>query len=748
MNTFGTRRIALASLLPIITAVIFTVLVQAYYATPVLSVLWYLIAFAFVVTGPGTLVYRSLLGSRGSWLSDLALGSATGLLLQLVFWAVSVTANKGFLMLVCAALVYAVFALVPPLRRHFMCSGESVDVPLPVAWALSGVYCLALVVYSGSFATAMPPAENQWYQDEYWHLGNASWLLHHLTPTDMRVAGEGLTYHWFSSAHVAAQTLATGLDLNLVAGRLWTVPFYACSVVLMAVVLRQLVKSWWPGVVAALMMVTTAELKLTWLGFPDGGSLTVHSPSQTYSVVAMLLIFSMLITLLVHGRLPGGGWVLLVITFFAAPGAKSSLLPVVVCGLLLASLVAVLRRKGIGAIVVAAVMSVVAMAASFRFLGAGGGDEIKLQLFSTVRHIEFYVEQVGLTSDEKQFARGFLIPGQLTLVGIVTLIIIVALYCARYSWLLAAAPTLRRGPKLPAAAFLLGTTIAGFAAAMLINHDGMSQLYFLRGGLVAAYLVAAWGAWETWQLCRPERALRIGVAGSISGAAFITLWFAVAGEVPIFKDHPAISAVICAAVVLVPIGISQVMSRALEAPTRSAVQLFMACALIAASVVPGASHATLAEVPTGDPWAVTADESAAALWMRDNTSQEDIIATNVHCSGQQSAQCGDTRSFWVSGLTQRQVLIEGWAYTPTMRAAHGVDGRWYGAQPFKDTALHTLNQEAFTAPTAEGLRELAGRGVRWLYADKHRGEVSSQLASLATVAFDNQDVTIYKLTVG
>src|SRR5258705_8958273 len=53
----------------------------------------------------------------------------------------------------------------------------------------------------------------------------------------------------------------------------------------------------------------------------------------------------------------------------------------------------------------------------------------------------------------------------------------------------------------------------------------------------------------------------------------------------------------------------------------------------------------------------------AARWVRDHSSPNDVLATNVHCLGYYG-DLGDSRSFWLSAYSERSVLVEGWGFAP------------------------------------------------------------------------------------
>ena len=154
------------------------------------------------------------------------------------------------------------------------------------------------------------------------------------------------------------------------------------------------------------------------------------------------------------------------------------------------------------------------------------------------------------------------------------------------------------------------------------------------------------------------------------------------------------------------------------------------------------------QAATADPAAdslVTADEVVAARWLGRHAEQDDVVATNVHCLPTFTLVGCDARAFWVSGLTGRRVLVEGWGYTDAAQAANGRGGLTYSRQPFDDPGLLALNDGAFTDPSLEKLRRLHALGVRWLFADRRAGLVSADLAVMASPTFRSGAVTVYRL---
>jgi hypothetical protein len=91
--------------------------------------------------------------------------------------------------------------------------------------------------------------------------------------------------------------------------------------------------------------------------------------------------------------------------------------------------------------------------------------------------------------------------------------------------------------------------------------------------------------------------------------------------------------------------------------------------------------------------------------------------TNRHCT-KPTGKVGDARRFYVAASSERQVLLEGWAYTMRANLTGVENGTSPSTIPFWDPALLELNDDSFTRPTSEAARRLCDLGVRWVFVDK------------------------------
>jgi hypothetical protein len=145
------------------------------------------------------------------------------------------------------------------------------------------------------------------------------------------------------------------------------------------------------------------------------------------------------------------------------------------------------------------------------------------------------------------------------------------------------------------------------------------------------------------------------------------------------------------------------------------------------------------------PLGPTQTQTDAAHWLRDHTSPSDLVATNAHCAMKNASGC-DVRHFWISALSERHVLVEGWGYTNTINDLVAATGKSPNGLPFWDEQKLEDNDRAFVSPTRDNLRLLRTKyGVRWLYADPTQTAVSRNLDTLATLRYATPDALIYEL---
>ena len=739
------RSTGVLSGLALVPAAIFTLILLRHYGAGSLEIAWYWVAFLFAITVPGTLVWRAIFGSRGSLLVDAAAGSGVGLLLQFGWWFLFVSLGAGPWLLAGSVVVYIPFLAVPRLRGHWRTAPSDHPLPPAIAWGLAGLYCFSLIFESNAFALRVPPSATSWYGDLYWHLGNAAELMHRAVPQDMRLAGEPFHYHWFSSAHAAAMALTTGLDLTRVFAQLWLPPVIALCIGLLAAILHRLTGKWWPGLVAGLLMVSTAQFMPGTATVSLGGAIYGFSPSQSYSAWVMLFVILVLVEIWLAQRVSAAAWVLLTVTLLFSAGAKASNLPVLICGLALGLVITLLRRRPWTRMGIPLGLSIASMLATLSLV-SGGAAGTKIQLLSTFRRTALYVNTMDLSNEVQYFDRGPLLPGLLTLRGALAAACVLAALLGGLAWVLPGMRALNSDERTTGGWVLFGIGFAGLCAALLIDQDGTSQIYFFSGSVVAWYVLAAWGMSRLATLAQEEGVdvARLPVwlpTAVVSGVGGYLLWRTLNSILP---GLSGVAVTIAGMVVPILVGAVIVRWRR-DAGARSAAWLALSLAIVSAATLPGLVPNRLADFPPASANTVSTDEIAAALWIRENTVPDDVLATNVHCTGASQQQPCENNSFWISAFGQRAVLLEGWAYTNYAHLHHGDDSMVYSRQPHQDQDLYELNEAVFYQPTPQALDRIRDKGVDYLFAGNQRAETSPQLEDLAEVVFRNNAVTVYKL---
>lgn len=721
-----------------------------HYATPDKAIAIYAVYLLLAVVVPGTLVFRAAFGSRGNLPEDLGLGAATGLLVMLAGWAPAAATGLQHLLIGWPALVLVLFAAVPALRRHWRTGpGE----PLPLGWsvAMAGVLFLVTVWGATVFRTVpLPPYTVELYPDLYYHLA----LVHEMTrsmPFQVpQLAGETLKYHYLSDADIATGSMITGIEPHVVFLRLWLLPVAAIAVLVFAALARSVSGRWWAAPIAVTIGFVGQSVTVGNVASPPGIGLpiTLLSPSQTYAM-PLIGLFALVSVEVLRGRsLRWAGWALLPLLALACAGSKSSVLPPLAAGLLLAGAVTVLLTRRIPWSTVALLGVVGAgMLAGLKLFAGGGAGTLEPQFLATLRWFLPYQDIIGIPNDVQW---GGLVPDGLEAAGTAARWFVA---WAVIWWLIVQSPQLiglvlppRRLRDDPVPWLLGGTVIAGVLGMWLLWHPSASQIYFYNAVLPFCGVLTAWA------LADRVRGWQVPIAGAVAGG----LWEYFAPEVtrPAEKTAGAWAWAMAVPLLRTAALVAVVALIAVLIWRRRAVRS-LAVALIAAVAAAGTVSAVagtlegLAAPPAVRARAnvaITASEMRAALWLYRNAGADDLVATNVHCMPMSAEQC-NARAFWVAGLGGHRTLVESWAYTDRTVAANGVNDLKYFFQPAPDPEVYALNQRVFEQGDPADVARLREEfGVRWLFADTAAGTVAGpKLEAVSRVAHRSGTVIIYRL---
>ena len=742
---------------------------------PATSVLLYFGVWLASTTLPGVLVWRAL-ARPTTLVQELGFGSVLGIALLILAWLPATLANRPMLIWLWPAGVVVAFAAVPSLRRHWW--------PLrPEGRFTPGRWHTAMMLVCGvAFARLyamdlhgrpLPPTpSSNIHQDAWYQLSLTHALGRTIAVQDPSADGVPLHYHWFANAHVAATQALSGVSMSDVVLHLWLVPMLMTLLFAVAAATERIVQGaggdpvspalWWAGPVAALLAgALPAALFLSEPRLPDIDNGFIASSLSGVLALVVVLAFVGPVLDILHGLAGRGTWLLLLILLALGAGTKPSLLPVVACGGLLVMIAQWVRTRAFprtaGILTLLPLLLIpVAMVAVF-----GSTDGSRLQLLQTLSLDPAFDGAVG--GDDSLPGRGGWLAPDLANgssdVWVVALGLFALFVLTELPRLIGIAgplgATLRNDPGMWWSAGVVGS---GFGGLWVLSHPGYSQHYFWRiviplGIVLSVAMVARLlptGPGRGW----PAVAV-VGLAG-IGMAAAVTYPWPLEPPLEVLYDvtDRLMPYAVAIAVMTVIIWMLRLWSDR-RGWTRVPALALVACFICAA----GATTAVYDLARSvrfaweGEPIAeressryVSGDEQRAALWLNEHSDEDDLVATNVFCVPVRYRTGCHHASFWVQGLTGRQLLIGGWAYTEQNLTAYGRGGdvRYHRlGSPWPDRVA--LSLRAVRTPDPAVISELERRGVTWIFADRRATEVSPELEEFATLRYRNADVLIYRL---
>ncbi|MFI7706023.1 hypothetical protein [Nonomuraea sp. NPDC049480] len=693
--------------------------------------------FSYVALGlalPGLLWIRALHRRECTLPEELALGVALGYALEVLVYIPARAIGAPLLVVAWPLGTYALFLAVPGLRGHWRGRPRIGRTPRWWPWSLTLIVICLVLWTATEFFGAHPltwPAMASSYVDIPYHLALVGEVKHHMPPMMPGVAGEPLAYHWFVHAHIAAASWVTGVEPLVLLCRLAVLPMLAALAVLLAAVGRWVTRSWAGGLATLAGTVFVAAPSLyagTVAGVFSWASVQSWlSPSQVFCALLFVPVVLLVVDLLDGSGRTRGHWALLVIMMAAVMGAKATFLPLLAAGLMAVVVVEVVRWRRLPrrALVVLG-LAVVYLVLSHVLLYGGAQQGLVLDPLSILRVTWRNLTGMG-ASAEVPWAATLGVGGLSLLCGAIT-------WCGVLGMVVRPRELLRTPIVLA-----LGMTLAGGAAFFVLGHPGLSQGYFLQAACPYLAMVAVSGA----SLAIREAGLTtrdIACAGGfgVLVATAVRLLFDV--RIPL---RPGQSDLVLYLPYLAFLGVV-VLAAARRSRHRT---LALTICLVTAAGTPAAWLARMPPDRCGGASAQDAPSGllAAGRWLRDRSAPDDIVATNTHCRLGHENPC-DSRAYWTAALTERRVLVEGWAY-----AARNTDGWRPGEgvvdRPFWDRERMQANDEVFERPSAEAVRRLRDRyGVRWLFVDERRLTPGSSLGSFASRRFRSGDFGVYQVS--
>jgi hypothetical protein len=708
----------------------------------------------WAVVLPGTLLYRVLRRTAHSLLDDVAMGAALGLVLEIAALGAFSAADLRGLLWLWPAFVVVPFVAVPSLRGHWL-PAYTRTAPTGWSWAVAGVSVWFLTYLTVAFLRPNQPVPTHGPQryliDELFFLGLVGEAKRSFPPSTPSVAGETLPYHWFSFAHMASASIISGVDVPVVVFR-FAVPLLGLlAVVLLAVAGWRLTGRPWVGVGAAVLTFVVGELTAPG---PDLGALGSIMTFFSWSSLSVLYSTALAIPLmvLVADRIRGvdgavgarGGWsdwVLLGLFAFAVPGGKSTVLPVMLVGVGLVCLVQLLRRRSgplhrrtraapwlvVAILLVAQVCAIVLL---YRF----ETQTLRFEPLSILRG--YLTSKYDRPWWKEAGAVGFALGGYLVCV------------CAR----LAGIPVLARlrGRTWGDTEwFLFGATAAGLGATLLLWHSSWSQLFFMVAGWPFGAVLSAAGLVALVERHR-LRARTVGliVAGTFAVAAVVpfVVWQPERPlrEIGYFQLFPVYEVGAATAGIALLVALGALAVRRWRLVTGGSVAVL--CVVLAAGLprmVWDARYNANMDATTYH-LVVTPAQAQGARWLRDHSAPGDLVATNTHRLPEAPPRDWSL-SYWVSGFTERRMLVESWGYTTRAYREAVARGEAGTSNTFWDPRLLADNDAAILDSTPERIAWLRGRGVRWILVERRFGVESPRLRDLAELRWEREDTAVYRL---
>jgi hypothetical protein len=618
-------------------------------------------------------------------------------------------------------------------------------------------------------------------------------------PSYPMVAGEPSTYHWFYYA-LAAQ-LGQGMDTAVVALRLLPVALLLSLALLTGSVARQIAgRSSAAAFGVALVALIGNTVPSGWItrsGIAgrfdaDGAALDPirlywqHSPTQSLGWLAGVACLGAAIAFLRRGIAKGPvPAIALAAMALLAAGSKSSVPPVLICGLLLVAGLSLTHRdraslsRAIVAALVVAGMWVVAMLVVYP--GGSYGLRVMPGQHVVALVVRLMPAQTSPAADGV-FRTTELLPG---LVAAAVVLIPLVPRLLGLIWLNAERP-------LDASRWLAtGSVASGFAGTFLTRHPGQSEVFFL----VSAYPIGLAGSAAGFALMMERFSRRAGsrksfaVLGPAAAAgftitAFIAAWAGVrdpmalwrpktdpghwpggwlsAGEQMLAWSGPHLA--LAAAVLAVSVLGVLLAARSRSAPWLASSglgALIMVTALLSGGVVSttralaggsGQSVPDLVRIWENDTtmrrWARTTPELIeAAHVIRNRSSPHDVVATNRVCTQPWALErrC-DPRDFTVSAFTGLRTDASGWAYSERAVALAWTTRGGYARVPFWDQQRLQDEQDLVARPTrALADQAWTERGVRWILADRQVGPVATRFDEVGEVVYEHRGVVAVRL---
>ncbi|MEU4390466.1 hypothetical protein [Kribbella sp. NPDC023855] len=708
--------------LPVLLLVLVLLLARA----PLLDVLRFGLFLAVGVTLPGVVLWRLIGAYRGSLVEDFAAGFAIGTAVQLIVYLASASVGLQQWSWGWAPIVLVLALLDRDVRNRIW---RRVEAPLTpwTAWLLSLATSLVLFAIYRKGPERYAPA----YVDPL--VSDPGMAFHHALAASAKadvpivplwIGGEPMKFHTFFHQITAATSWATGVELTPLIYALVWLPFALAGCALVFAVTQRFTGVVWAGPLAVLVAGLGGALEPLHDVSVGGVSILAGaylSPTQNLGLMFALLLALLAIDVL-RKQAPRSRWLLLILVTLAAAGAKATVLPMAVCGFLLVFLFRRSTKAAFFGVLIA--LGLFVGSAIVIFGGESSGLQVKFgDLFVQLPPYESI--RAGVSSD-----------GRAQLIS-------AAVILAAWGLAVAGVLFLRRFWRDPGGIYVAGFAIGGFAGALVTNQP----LSFYRMAFPFLAVLSCVGLARLVERLDDQRSGVLVAASAVLG--LVGCGFARWGAADLRGVKEPLLwtlAALLAAGLVVAVG-WKVGRRGGGLPTAVFATVVASC-MVGAAALPlvGLVSGQASDVVYGRParGGPTAAQADAARWLKENSSRDDLIATNAHCIVRRGDSC-DSRHFWIAALAERQVLIEGWVRTNRSSRISATTGTDPAQVPYWNKDQLAANDATFISPSVAIIERLRKLGVRWLYADNLAGEVSPELKQFVRLRHATLDATIYEI---
>ncbi len=714
-----------------------------------LDVIKFLAYDAAFVALPGAALLWAVRGRRTHFLVTIALGWPLGQTLEiLAFSATAALGLRGLFVLYPVVVIVPSALVIFRRRRAAQRDPDPDGMSRTLMWTVAGAVSVGIVYLTIMLLPQAPLPSSSVvleYPDFPYFIGLIAQVMNHWPPTSPGLAGVPLHYEWFVFFHMAAAAQVTHLPIPIIALRLDYVPTIVVVGCQLLAVGRLIGGAAWTGAIAVGILFLMGPLGViahsNGTPFGDGVLINLWN-SWTFPFG---LMFFLPLLYLITERLRSEtwrtssdlrSWTLIALLMIGASGAKATVLPVIVVGAGLYTVLHLLFRRSapINA-VVSVLLGILLFVITYAVIYAGTAPDTVINFLMWLNGTPPVVFALGI---QHTLLREVLLPFAFA-AGLAGFLLPLAgiLYLFRR----------RHRHELPSFMLPLCMLVGGIVIASVVHQISYSEGYFEETGYAAGAVAAAGGLRLAWM--DAGRALPISRrAVAIAFAGWVALLLAVGKIVSQSTTEPRPTMLFYAGFVaagllfvilwaLVPLARRRFASGTLAL---GLIPLVAAAVLTTPLTIYPTVRKMLAGTPTTSSQVVLTPGLVTALqWLRDHTSINTVFAVNNHWL---DAAMGNGKYFYYTAFSDRQVFIE--AYDPIR---YGVTPGIISTVATAFASRQMLNDAVFEHADASALQTMTSQySVRFLFIDRLHGVHDAAVLQLGHVVYSNADAII--LAVG